>query len=210
MTRHYRLACGVLGWVAVAGQLAVMLHGKPPTDISSTIVRFFSFFTILSNIFVASCQTASALAPDRPAGRFFLRPGVRGAAVLYIAVVMGIYIALLDGLVPLTPAGWIIDRMLHYIVPPLFMLDWLLLTPHGDLRWQDAPRWVVAPLCYAAWTFVHGAATGYYPYPFIDVTKLGVARVALNSCAVALLFLLLGLALVALDHLLRGRRGVLA
>lgn len=210
MTRSYRLLCGMLGWAAIAAQLALMLPAKPPEEFASVIVRFLSFFTILSNILVATCQMASALAPDRSIGRFFLRAEVRAAAAVYIAIVIGIYMALLDGLVPLTPTAWVIDRIFHYIVPPLFLLDWLLLTPHGGLRWQDAPRWVAPPLVYAAWTFIHGAVTGYYPYPFVDVTKLGAARIALNSCAVALLFLLVGLGLVALDHALRRERRVAA
>ncbi|WP_157219656.1 Pr6Pr family membrane protein [Flavisphingomonas formosensis] len=208
MTRGYRLASGLLGWFAVVAQLVLMLSGKPADELAATVIRFFSFFTILSNILVATCQTASALAPDGPIGRFCLRADVRGAAAVYIAVVMGIYIALLNGLIPLSPAGWVIDRILHYIVPPLFLLDWVALTPHGSLRWTDAPRWVVPPLAYAAWTFGHGAVTGFYPYPFVDVTKLGAGQVTINSCAVALLFLLLGLALVAIDRLLSRTRRV--
>jgi hypothetical protein len=60
----------------------------------------------------------------------------------------------------------------------------------------------VTALCAAAgvalsvYTAVHrGAVIGWYPYPFIDVTRLGYAKVTLNCVWVALL--LLGLAAVA-------------
>ena len=70
------------------------------------------------------------------------------------------------------------------------------------LRWSDPARWIVPPLGYAAWTFIHGAFSGFYPYPFVNVTKLGAGRVALNSAGMTLLFLIVGLLLVAIDRAL--------
>ena len=206
MTRSYRLGCAAFGWMALILQLWLMLASRPADQAPTLLVNYFSYFTILANILVATCQTASAAAPASRIGRFFLKAEVRGATALYIAVVMATYITLLNGLIPLSGVGWVVDRMLHYIAPPLFLLDWLVLTPHGRLRWSVPVRWLAVPLIYGIWTFVHGAFSGFYPYPFLNVTKLGAPHVALTSVAMALFFLALGFLFVGIDQIL-ARRG---
>jgi hypothetical protein len=88
------------------------------------------------------------------------------------------------------------------MMPLLFVLDWLLFVPKGTLRFRDIPTWLVFPAIYVAWTFLHGAVSGFYPYPFVDVGALGYARVGLNVIGLFALFLLLGIAMTTLDHLL--------
>jgi hypothetical protein len=41
-------------------------------------------------------------------------------------------------------------------------------------------------LLWLGYTLVRGAAWGWYPYPFLDVTSHGYARVALNAALVTL------------------------
>jgi hypothetical protein len=62
------------------------------------------------------------------------------------------------------------------------------------------------PLAYLIWTLVHGAVTGWYPYPFIDVTDLGYPRVLINIAGLVLAFLVIEAALVGLSRML-ARRG---
>ena len=74
------------------------------------------------------------------------------------------------------PGGWqlFFERVLHYVTPPLFVLDWLLFVPKGERRLEDRLRLALGfPPLYAVWTLVHGALTGWYPYPFLDVAELG-------------------------------------
>ena len=52
----------------------------------------------------------------------------------------------------------------------------------------------------------HCYVTGWYPYPFIDVTKLGYGRMLLNSAGLILAFLALELLFVGLGRLLKARR----
>jgi len=47
---------------------------------------------------------------------------------------------------------------------------------------------------------VHGAATGWYPYPFLDVADLGYPRVLANIVGLVLVFLILELALPGLGR----------
>lgn len=55
---------------------------------------------------------------------------------------------------------------------------------------------------YAAFSLLHGAVTGFYPYPFLEVRQLGYERVLLNMGVLTAAFAVLGLILVGIDRLL--------
>jgi hypothetical protein len=61
---------------------------------------------------------------------------------------------------------------------------------------------IVDPLGYAAFSLIHGAVTGFYPYPLLSVMQLGYARVLLNMSVLTAAFAVLGLILVGIDRLL--------
>ena len=66
---------------------------------------------------------------------------------------------------------------------------------------QAARRgWLVYPLGYAVYSLIHGAVTGFYPYPFINVGELGYDKMFLNMGVLVLVFLGLGLALIGIDR----------
>jgi hypothetical protein len=70
-------------------------------------------------------------------------------------------------------------------------------SPQDRSRW-----WLIYPVGYAAYSLLHGAVTGFYPYPFLDVTQLGYERVLLNMGVLTAAFAVLGLILVGIDRLL--------
>ena len=88
------------------------------------------------------------------------------------------------------------DVILHYVMPILFLVDWLFLVPKKTLKLTDGFAWLAFPVIYLIWTFIHGAYSGFYPYPFLNVGELGIARVLMNEAGLLVIFLILGLALV--------------
>jgi hypothetical protein len=58
------------------------------------------------------------------------------------------------------------------------------------------------PLLYLLYALIRGVAGDIYPYPFVDVTKIGWARTVANAAGIALGFLGLSFAFVAFDRLL--------
>lgn len=205
LVRGYRAVVAAAAWTGLGLQFALTVNrpGAGP----HTVLIFFSYFTVLSNLLVAACMSALALTPASPFGRWAARPTVRGAAALYILVTALIYALLLQGLWSPHGAQLIADRLQHDIVPALYLVDWLALSPEQPIRWDAPLRWLVFPTAYGVYTLVHGALTGFYPYPFLSVTKLGYGRALLDLVALACLFALLGAALVAVD---RARRSALA
>src|SRR5258705_6908454 len=81
------LAIGaIIGWFAVGLQFYLIIVNRV-TSVPETIIRFFSFYTILTNILVALYFTVLLLKPDFRWGNFFSRANVITAITLYITVV---------------------------------------------------------------------------------------------------------------------------
>jgi hypothetical protein len=73
------------------------------------------------------------------------------------------------------------------------------------LTWRSVAIRLVFPLVYGTWTLAHGAQSGFWPYPFVDVGVPGSTRVLINIAAMGGTFLVLGLIFVLVDRFL-GRR----
>ncbi|MEQ7156318.1 Pr6Pr family membrane protein [Brevundimonas aurifodinae] len=197
--RAWRILFALVGWTGLVLQYWLMLNGGTRSAAGTTVV-FFSYFTILTNILVAVVLTAPAVTPDSRLGRWTSTDAVRAAVAMYIAVVGLVYHVLLAG--TWNPQGLqlIVDQILHTVMPIAFVLDWLLFTAKGRLRWIDAGKWLAYPLLYGVWTVIHGQLIGWYPYWFIDIGALGWTRAMTNFGALLVFFLVLGLVVVALDR----------
>ena len=97
------------------------------------------------------------------------------------------------------------DILLHDLVPVLYVAYWLLFVPKEALRWKDILYWLPYRLIYFCYSLIRGAAVGWYPYPFIDPSKLGYAHVLVNVAALVCVFLALSLLVVAIGRW-RGRK----
>ncbi|UOV06174.1 Pr6Pr family membrane protein [Pseudoxanthomonas sp. F37] len=197
---------GLLSLAALVLQYVLILQlTRDNVGMMLGTVRFFSYFTILSNIAVmlVAC-TAAAGWPG-----CFAQARVRGAVALYIGVTGSIYFVILRHLWQPQGAQWWADTGLHYAVPLVYGAWWLVCTPHGTLRWRDVAGWLLFPLGYVVWVFLRGAWVGEYPYPFIDVRQLGWARVGVNALGVMGIFVALGWVVVGLDRVLGRRRSPL-
>jgi len=207
--RHlYRAFSAVTGWFALILQLYLLIqiaieNGASPI---TGVMKFFDYFTILSNILVASVFTAHLVRSSHPLVRFLTQPKVKGGVAVYITITAIIYILILDQTWDPQGLALLANVLLHYVMPILYVLDWFLLTPKGQLTWKDALRWLLFPLGFAVWALFWGAIFGFYPYPFIDVGQLGYPAVFRNVCFVALGFLVISLIYVAIDYLLRQRK----
>jgi len=89
--RQTFLAIGaIIAWFAVVVQFYLLIVNRV-TSIPETIIRFFSFYTILTNILVALCFTFLLLKPKSGWVRFFSKPATITAIAVYITVVGIVY-----------------------------------------------------------------------------------------------------------------------
>jgi hypothetical protein len=197
MRRAYAGLFALVGWFAVVGQYIVG-HGH---DLAAT-VDYFSYFTILSNILVALTLTVAAVAPSSGLGRALLAPPMAVATVVYITVTGATFYFILAKLYHLE--GWTkhLDHLLHYVMPPAFVVFWLVFVPKGRLHLRNVAWMLAAPLVYAAYTLVHGPFSGFYPYPFVDVPQIGYVHVFANIGKFIVLFTLVGCVYVLIDRVI--------
>jgi hypothetical protein len=206
LTIHYnrRLMALIAGaaWFALIGQFYLILVNRVVT-IPETILRYFSFFTILTNLIVAISMTVLLTGPSRKWGRFFSKPSSLTAITVYITVVGAVYNAILRFL--WQPKGFqlIIDEMLHTAVPLLFVLFWAVCVPKKKLEWKMAFPWLIYPLLYMVWTVIHGMFSTFYPYPFVNVNELGYGRVLINAAMLFAFFLFISLVFIGIGKLSR-------
>ncbi len=203
----YRAVAGVIVLGVVVIQYGLVTRDESGAALLTTTIHFFSFFTILSNILAGAALLAPVVAPTARAGRFFERPSVRTAITGYIIIVGVVYYLLLRNISHATGAQLLFERALHYVTPPLFVLDWLLFVAKGGVDWRVGFASLEFPAAYAGWTLIHGALTGWYPYPFLDVGELGYPRTLLNIAGLVAAFLVLELALVGIGRGIEGLRG---
>jgi hypothetical protein len=198
--RPFAATAALLGWLALALQLllSIQLTIANGQGALTGIWIYFGYFTILTNVLAALALTAAAHGPRGAISRFFTRPGVHTAIAMSIAIVATVYNLLLRQL--WQPQGWqiVADNTLHVVMPLLFLLYWWLAVPKATLRWPQAIVWQLYPAAYFAYALIRGAVNHWYPYPFLDVGKLGYLHVLVNACMVLLAFVVVALLLVAL------------
>jgi hypothetical protein len=177
-------------WIGLALNFLATKSGGH--DSVATLWILARYFTILTNLLVAVTMTWVAIG-GRPSAVTL------GGITLANLLVGIVYAILLKGLHELHGAAATADFLLHDVTPVLMALWWLFFAPRGKLRWSACLWWSAYPLAYLVYALVRGGMDGKYPYPFIDVGKLGWLQTALNSGGIALGFIIAGLALVWID-----------
>ena len=169
--------------------MLVALLGSLVTEVATLVERgrfdagnFFSYFTVEANLFVVVVLLATALAgPARGPGLELLR----GAATLYMVTTFVVFSLLLADLDPslLTAVPWD-NTVLHYLVPVLVTVDWVLDPPRARIPFRRAALWLVVPLVYVVYSLVRGAVVDWYPYPFLDPAN-GTLRLVVVCVGIA-------------------------
>ncbi len=189
----------VLQTVLVVTGASVLAETEVP-PLATRLARLVSYFTIQSNLLVA--VTAWQLSRDPLRDGRWWRP-VRLAALMGITVTGLVHFVLLRPLLHLEGANWLADKMLHLAVPVLAVLAWAVVGPRPRASWRTALEALLWPLAWLAYTLGVGAATGWYPYPFLDPGEGGAGAVAVACVGITVLVALVLAGAVALDRRLR-------
>jgi hypothetical protein len=189
-----RLGFATLAIVAMTYQFAT-LNVRP----EYTKGNFFSFFTIQSNIIAVAVLFLLVLVPSERRSSLF--EGVRGGAVLYIAITGVVFAVLLAGLQEelQTTIPWV-DFVVHKLMPVALVADWLVDPPRHRLPWWTVAAWLAYPLAWITYTLVRGEIVDWYPYPFVDVSKLGYGGVLGRSVGLTVGFAVAAAALLWLGN----------
>lgn len=213
----WHLATGLVSGVALLVQLVMIVRGinvlvdetgAPAVALGTRIVRFFSYFTVQSNLLVTVGALLLAADPRRDGPLFRV---VRLAGLVGITVTFVVYLVALRPILHLEGLAAATDFGLHIATPALAVVGWALFGPWPRFTWTVLAWMLAWPVAWAAYTFVHGALSDWYPYPFIDVTAIGYGGALQGVLLVTVLVLAVGAVYVWRDGAIvraRSRRRV--
>ena len=207
MHRRFALVAAVIGWIAIVLQMALTVNKSLATGhgIGHGLVVFFGFFTVTTNIFMALVLTAHAFESGAPFWVFFRRSVSVTCATACMIVVGTAYYFLLRRLWSPQGLQYVVDVLLHYVMPILAAAFWWVTVPARAVPWSGVGNMLVYPVGYLLYVLARGPLVGSYPYYFIDVNALGLERTLLNAAAMSAFFLVVLALLLVLNRRRRVR-----
>lgn len=209
LARFWHAITALLVILSVGTQFLLVIGnvniGFGPSDapLSQRIFEFFSYFTVESNILVGIATAMLAFRPDRDGAIWRV---LRIGSMFGITVTITIYHFILSPLADFTGIASASNIGLHYVVPIFAVLGWIFFGPHPRVTWKGLLLAAIWPAAYMILTVVQGAMTGFYAYPFVNITKLGFTTVAVNGVGVVLLLLAVGSLYLLLDRIIARRQ----
>src|ERR1700678_2484825 len=151
----FAILTALIGWLSLVLQLILFLDNRT-VAVSMALLRFFTYFTILTNLLAASMFTAIALSRNQKSFWPGL-PGVITAVTAYMTVVAIIYNTVLRGNIELRGLNAVLNELLHVVLPIATLIFWLVFVPKKGLQWRSAFSWLLYPIAYIIWVMMVGA-----------------------------------------------------
>ncbi|PZR32448.1 Pr6Pr family membrane protein [Caulobacter segnis] len=197
-TKAWRI---LIALVAASGpllQYGLMAHDETLATLPGKTVEFFSYFTILSNALGAVALAAPLIAPASRLGAWSEQAGPRAAIATYLTITAVVYHTMLAHTWDPQGLRLVATTINHTITPAAFLIDLALRGGEGETRWIAALKSMAFPALFGVWTLAHGALSGFYPYPFMDVPKRGYPAVLVTIGQMGVAFALVCLIFIAL------------
>jgi hypothetical protein len=195
-----KLAQQALNLVAIVALFGVLLQlyisvSNAVLDgrgIVNGLMRYFAYFTVLTNIFVALVATQLALSSRSKLGKWLEKPVVVGCALTSILFVALAYHLLLRHVWHPEGLQLLANYVLHYVTPASLVVYWLVYPPKQVLNKLDPVRWAIFPSTYFIYVLGRGVLGDTYPYYFIDVSVIGYGQTIINALVLCMVYILLG------------------
>ena len=196
--KPWRILIAAIACLGPALQYGLMVYDETLVSAAVKSVEFFSYFTILSNMLAAAALTAPLVAPTSRFAIWAEESGPRASVATYLTITAVVYHTMLAW--QWHPQGLRLasDAILHTIVPAAYLIDLAVLGGQGPARWIAAAKAMAFPALFGVWTLVHGALSGFYPYPFMNVAKRGYPAVVLTMVEMSLAFAVVAVVFVFL------------
>lgn len=208
LARTWHAVTAVVVIAALLLQLGLVVDGASvlvtdnPPGLWLRLGRLVCYFTIQSNVLVAVASVWLARDPsaDGPALR-----AVRLAGTVGITVTGLVHFFLLRPLLDLDGLSHVADTLLHTVVPILAVAGWFVVGPRPRVDGRAVAIGFAWPLLWLAWTFIIGAATRWFPYPFLDFHQHAWSEVVVVCLGITALFGVLFALASWLDRVLMPR-----
>ena len=154
------LGIAILAAFSVVVQFDLMLANRT-MPVFETTIRFFSYFTILTNSIVAFYFSRLTYLLVRGKSTFIINFGTLTAITVYITIVGLVYQVFLRHAWSPTGLQKIVDEILHSVNPILVIAFWLWSRRDNTLKYNDMGRWLIFPLLYLIYVLIRGNFSGF-------------------------------------------------
>ena len=192
MKKAIILAITIVGWITLAVRLYLRISENNFSVFESTI-QFFSYFTILTNLFVTLYCTNQLLKPKEMNTSVLDKPETLTALTVFILIVGLVYHVALKPIWNPEGIQMILSEIHHTVVPLGTFVLWLISDNKKTIELKSLLKWLLYPVIYILFVWIRGSFSNFYPYPFLDVQNLGIGKVLTNGLfllAVMTLFLI--------------------
>ena len=197
MVTHIRFMAGtlaIISWISLLLQW-ILLRDRMDEPTNLVRARYFSYFTLISNILVALCYSAWFVFPvmsvNQPTNATLLT-----AVCLYIIIVALVYHLILRKSGGLKGLHRLVSDFHHSWIPICYVLLWQCIVEPGIVKTLSTGYFLILPILYLGYILLLGSKTSQYPYPFVDVKAIGLGKVVRNCFLLTLIFALLGYLLI--------------
>lgn len=180
--------------ITITLTLRVYLSSLTEGSVLAGISHLSQYFTILSNTLVMLSMLLIALGFKLPRVYLF-------ALVVSILGVGIIYHLLLADLFNFEGLEFLADQSLHTVAPILTLSWWIAFADTQEKKYSDLFYGIIWPLVYSVFALIRANFSGVYPYPFLNLTELGVIGLAKSILGLTIGFIIIGLVLMFLSRL---------
>ncbi len=161
---------GVIGW-----QFGIHVR------LGYSALNYFSYFTNLSNLLAAVVLLFGAIGALTVPRRKYVGARLRYISTVNMIIVGIVFVLLLrnEDLGDMRPWN---NALLHYVMPCVLLLDWLLEPPDRRLDARDFQWCFAFPLLYLLYVLLRGHRSGWYLYPFLDPARVGGYEIVALYC----------------------------
>jgi hypothetical protein len=168
-----------------------------PKDVPSYLIYYYSYFTVLSNLTLATSAFILFMNSNYDSQTFRI---LRLDGLVCIIITSVVYNLILRQNHP--PKGIMIltNELLHVVIPILGILGWLVYGPRPRVDKKTMFLAIFPPFIYVIYIFIRGEITNIYPYPFMDAGTIGIVQALLNTGIVMIIFIFLEFILFYTDQ----------
>jgi hypothetical protein len=197
LKRNTAFIMAIIGWATLIVRLKFRIETEtvPTTE---SVLRFLSYFTILTNLLLTIYFTLIALFPKKQS--FWNIPGILTALAAFMAFVGVAYHLLLSALWNPTGITYVTDQIHHTLAPAVAVIFWYFYEVKEKVEFKGLVLTLIYPFLYLLWALYRGASADFYPYYFLDTAQLGTQQVLVNT---VLLFVVLAVFLLIFNGMNR-------
>lgn len=188
----------ICAWVGIA-VIFKATFDKPEVPMNSFyLTNFFSYFTNQSNILVG-LVCGYLLFKKRNFSE--LEQTILVGALIDISITFVIYQTILAQIWNPQGLDFIGNFFIHTLTPILFVTYWLIFENKKHMNYKLTLNWLLYPIIYLFYTLIRGPlVNNWYPYPFIDASKLPIHQIVLNIIGLLFIFFVVGGIFVAINN----------